>query len=235
MNLNEAIEALSLIDVENISKLDDLPNDVGGLSAAQLKAEFDKGNKDLKEFLLELIGAIIAGDEAAARGITQQGMPGSMIQNGTITAEKLMSIAGAEAVTGDNIRDGSVTEPKLGSELALKINNTVSGVETNLSRIRSTEASISNLQTSINNLFQNKQNRYKELSINLSSGSTDWTVTATGVTPTSLVFVGAKTQEDADEIGSKKIFCTRQATNSLSFTAKRATSRLVSLNVAIFD
>lgn len=40
-------------DVENIQKLDDEPNDVGGLTAAQLKAEFDKGNVTIKKWINE--------------------------------------------------------------------------------------------------------------------------------------------------------------------------------------
>lgn len=47
--------------VDNISQLDDLPNAVGGLSAAELKARFDKAGGDIKTFLNEtLIPAIEA-------------------------------------------------------------------------------------------------------------------------------------------------------------------------------
>ena len=47
--------------VNNISLLDDLPNAVGGLSAAELKARFDKAGGDIKTFLNEtLIPAIEA-------------------------------------------------------------------------------------------------------------------------------------------------------------------------------
>ena len=35
-------------DMDIISKLDDEPNDAGGLTAAQLKAKFDEGGKALK-------------------------------------------------------------------------------------------------------------------------------------------------------------------------------------------
>lgn len=34
-----------------IQKLDDEPNDVGGLSAAQLKAKFDEGGEQIKEYI----------------------------------------------------------------------------------------------------------------------------------------------------------------------------------------
>ena len=38
-------------DMEIISALDDEPNDVGGLTAAQLKAKFDEGGVALKDYL----------------------------------------------------------------------------------------------------------------------------------------------------------------------------------------
>ena len=38
-------------DVENISALDDRPNDVDGLTATQLKALFDKAGKDIKTYI----------------------------------------------------------------------------------------------------------------------------------------------------------------------------------------
>lgn len=42
-------------DLDNIQKLDDEPNDVGGLSAAKLKAEFDKSGNTIKEYLNETL------------------------------------------------------------------------------------------------------------------------------------------------------------------------------------
>ena len=38
-------------DMGIIQKLDDEPNDVGGLSAAQLKAKFDEGGEQVKSYL----------------------------------------------------------------------------------------------------------------------------------------------------------------------------------------
>lgn len=42
-------------DLDNIQKLDDEPNDVGGLSAAELKAEFDKSGNTIKKYLNETL------------------------------------------------------------------------------------------------------------------------------------------------------------------------------------
>ena len=38
-------------DMAIISALDDEPNDVGGLSAAELKAKFDEGGQAIKDYL----------------------------------------------------------------------------------------------------------------------------------------------------------------------------------------
>jgi Cu/Ag efflux protein CusF len=40
-----------LIDVQNVIKLDDLPNDVTGLTPAEFKAKFDKAPQDIKDFI----------------------------------------------------------------------------------------------------------------------------------------------------------------------------------------
>ena len=48
-------------DLVIIQKLDDEPNDVGGLTAAELKAEFDKGNLTAQKYINEtLIPRILA-------------------------------------------------------------------------------------------------------------------------------------------------------------------------------
>ncbi len=41
-------------DMAIIQKLDDEPNDVGGLTAAELKAKFDEGGEAIKEYLNQL-------------------------------------------------------------------------------------------------------------------------------------------------------------------------------------
>ena len=54
-------------DMNIISKLDDEPNDVGGLSAASLKAKFDLAGNLLKKALNDLVAAL--GENAAAKNI----------------------------------------------------------------------------------------------------------------------------------------------------------------------
>ena len=51
-------------DMKIISALDDEPNDVGGLTAAELKAKFDEGGEALKRYINEtLIPAVVADGE----------------------------------------------------------------------------------------------------------------------------------------------------------------------------
>ena len=46
-------------DMAIIAKLDDEPNDVGGLTAAQLKDKFDEGGKALQTYINETLTAEI--------------------------------------------------------------------------------------------------------------------------------------------------------------------------------
>lgn len=68
LEYNKAVTTVTPVDIPSfdddldfIQKLDDEPNDVGGLSAAQLKAEFDRSGNAAKEYINnELIPAILA-------------------------------------------------------------------------------------------------------------------------------------------------------------------------------
>ena len=53
-------------DMAIIRKLDDEPNDVGGLTAAELKAKFDEAGEAIKEFLNETLLPELSADGAAA-------------------------------------------------------------------------------------------------------------------------------------------------------------------------
>lgn len=58
-------------DMDNIQKLDDEPNDVGGLSAAELKYEFDRAGNIIKSYINEtlvpkLSGTVAEEEERAA-------------------------------------------------------------------------------------------------------------------------------------------------------------------------
>lgn len=67
---NSAVETVTAValpsfddDVSNIQKLDDEPNDVGGMTSAQLKAEFDKAGETIADYINDtLIPAVLAQD-----------------------------------------------------------------------------------------------------------------------------------------------------------------------------
>lgn len=61
-------------DMGIIAKLDDEPNDVGGLSAAQLKEKFDEAGQAVKEYLNEtLLPELAAATAAAMLGANMDG------------------------------------------------------------------------------------------------------------------------------------------------------------------
>ena len=61
-------------DILIISKLADEPNDVGGLSAEELKSKFDEGASLIKDYINEeLLPKVEEDIDAAALGITSGG------------------------------------------------------------------------------------------------------------------------------------------------------------------
>ena len=101
-------------DVAYISKLADEPNDVGGLSAAALKAQFDLAPQDIQSYINdELIPRIESDIEAAALGVGAGGaVDGETISNGSIGTAKLAD----GAVTTAKIADRGITTAKLAND-----------------------------------------------------------------------------------------------------------------------
>lgn len=127
-------------DMNIIQKLDDRPNDVGGLTAAGLKAKFDEGIGVIKDWLNNTLLPYLEGGNAANQlGVdTIPGLSATTVQealeeimeniqiasvenlvDGSVTTEKLADLAvtaakiAADAVTEAHISDGAVTEDKL--------------------------------------------------------------------------------------------------------------------------
>lgn len=117
-------------DMNVIAKLDDRPNDTGGLTAAGLKAKFDEGGGNIKEYINDTLLPFLESASAAANiGVdTVTGLSSDNIQDaleeivqsmaditqgsvadGSITSAKLAS----SAVATGNIADGAVTTAKL--------------------------------------------------------------------------------------------------------------------------
>lgn len=96
-------------DMNIISKLDDEPNDVGGLSAASLKAKFDLAGNLLKKALNDLVAAL--GNNAAAKSI---GFTPTTAVNKTNVQDAIENVQSQIAgVSQAGIADGSVTAAKI--------------------------------------------------------------------------------------------------------------------------
>ena len=77
-------------DMNIISALDDEPNDVGGLTATELKAKFDEGGNAIKDYLNNTVIPEVKaalGDKAGKDEL--QGLVLGQIPDGTITEDKL--------------------------------------------------------------------------------------------------------------------------------------------------
>lgn len=122
-------------DMDIISKLDDEPNDVGGLPAAALKAKFDLAGKLLKKALNDLVAAL--GNNAAAKSIGFAPTTAVNADNVQDAIENVQSqIAGVSqggiangAVTEEKIADGAVTSEKIKSGAIQKIHFTAGALQ----------------------------------------------------------------------------------------------------------
>lgn len=120
-----------LADLYIISLLDDEPNDVGGMSSAELKAKFDEAANTIKTYINESLIPELAGTNGAESvGIdTVPGLTGvSTVQaalakieeqmaemtQGAVADESITTAKlAAAAVETDKIQDGAVTSVKL--------------------------------------------------------------------------------------------------------------------------
>lgn len=96
-------------DMDIIAKLDNEPNDVGGLSAASLKAKFDLAGNLLKKALNDLVAAL--GENAAAKNI---GFTPTTAVNKTNVQDAIENVQSQiAAVSQAGIADGAVTAQKI--------------------------------------------------------------------------------------------------------------------------
>ena len=107
------------VDMNIIAKLDDEPNDVGGLSADMLKAEFDKSGLLTKKFINETLIPEIESRGASNSGITPiEGLDATNVQdaivelNGKIVDAATGSIP-ENSITGAKLADNAVSEGKI--------------------------------------------------------------------------------------------------------------------------
>lgn len=133
-------------DLNIIQGLPDLPNDVGGLTAAQLKATYDEAGLLLKKYINEVLLPELEGVTGAENiGISEiQGVNAQNVQR----ALEILRSQLVDATTGQ-IPDGSITTAKLAEKMvtenkiadnAITENKIADNAVTN-SKIKSVEAS----------------------------------------------------------------------------------------------
>lgn len=119
MSLNPLNEDLNIIsslvipeldeDLDVIQKLDDEPNDVGGLTASELKAEFDKAGNIIKDYinneLLPKLSGTIAEEEERENAEAER----VQAEQGRVTAEKGRVTAEQGRVTAEQGRASAET------------------------------------------------------------------------------------------------------------------------------
>ena len=108
-------------DLNIIQKLDDEPNDVGGLTSAELKAKFDEGGNIIKKYINEtLIPAVLTEDATeesrkqaeAARVVAEQGRVTAeegrvSAESVRVSAEQGRSEAESSRVSAENAREAA--------------------------------------------------------------------------------------------------------------------------------
>ena len=115
-------------DVENISKLDDRPN-AGGMTATELKAEFDKAGKDIKAFLVNFLSELQGSGAAGNIGFLADNMDSNNVKsaieeanynakNSQVDVQRLAN----SAVYTPKLADGAVTKDKIAENAIIKSN-----------------------------------------------------------------------------------------------------------------
>lgn len=74
-------------DLNIIQKLDDEPNDVGGLTSAELKAKFDEGGNIIKKYINETLIPAVLTDDATEESRKQAEAARVAAEQGRVTAE----------------------------------------------------------------------------------------------------------------------------------------------------
>lgn len=75
-------------DLNIIQKLDDEPNDVGGLTSAELKAKFDESGNIIKKYINEILIPAVLTDDATEESRKQAEAARAAAEQGRVTAEE---------------------------------------------------------------------------------------------------------------------------------------------------
>lgn len=198
-------------DLAVIQKLDDYPNDVGGLTAAQFKAKFDEAGLSLQTYINDvLIPALIAANIpfTPTAGVNETNVQAAIAN---VQAQIVAAVAGT-------IPDGSVTLAKLAQE-----------VKDALSELQTSDTTLGNAVTALNT---NKADKAQTADVTLTvAGWTgtaapySWVATVAGVTADSILLTGLATSASTDaekQYSSCGVKATSQGSGTVTFTAGKA-------------
>lgn len=105
-------------DLDVIQKLDDLPNAVGGLSAADLKAKFDEAANAVKDYINTVLLAQLQAETSGQAGANRIGISGIVGLTGTDNVQDALAAiyAAAQAAQAGTILNKSITAEKLADD-----------------------------------------------------------------------------------------------------------------------
>lgn len=231
-------------DLNIVQKLDDEPNDVGGLTAAQLKAVFDRAGLLIQEFLnKQLIPAV---QSMAVPGT------GDFMADGSTTMTGSLNMGGNSVVNvGEPVNDTDAVNKEYADKLAQGFLSGTAGqlvgfdakgkfaaVSPDTSPVKSSAKPLTS--GGAYTALATKQEKVKRVSVGLEASA--WvnntqTVTVNGISSSEiaqLVYPApANSSKDAwDEAG---IECTGFATNSLTFTAESTPTTNITVYVFIVE
>lgn len=91
-------------DLNIIQKLDDEPNDVGGLTSAELKAKFDESGNIIKKYINEILIPSVLTDDATEKSRKQAEAARVAAEQGRVTAEEGRVSAESGRVSAEQAR-----------------------------------------------------------------------------------------------------------------------------------
>ena len=91
-------------DLNIIQKLDDEPNDVGGLTSAELKAKFDESGNIIKKYINEILIPAVLTDDATEESRKQAEAARVAAEQGRVTAEEGRVSAESGRVSAEQAR-----------------------------------------------------------------------------------------------------------------------------------